>query len=239
MEGALEPLGPAELMSQSTSEFVYQRLREAIQTGSFAPYTRLIQGQLAEQLNVSRTPVRDALWRLANEDVVIGTPGRGYMVPDITPDDVRQVHHVRRALECAGVQEAAPNYSVKDIRLLRSLHEEAASADPAAADYFGMNCQFHLALIKPAENELLVRLLNQVWCLPAARKIAARYIDSTARTRRSLAEHKQLIAAAEGRDGPALVKLLAEHIDRSYTFATATIRSSQRADNGNRASQSD
>ncbi|WP_186526226.1 GntR family transcriptional regulator [Leekyejoonella antrihumi] len=225
-EVVLAPLLPEELASQPTSELVYRRLRDAVQTGGYAPFTRLTQEQIAEQLSVSRTPVRDALTRLANDGTVMWTPGRGgYVVPDVTPDGVREVHHVRRALECLGVQEAAPNYSPRDIHLLRSLYREEASADPAHADYFAMNCDFHLALIQPANNQLLVRLLDQLWRLPAARTIANRYIDSAERTRRSFAEHARLIDAAEQHDGASLVRLLGEHIDGSYTYAAAAITS--------------
>lgn len=222
----LAPLLPEELASQPTSELVYRRLRDAIQLGEYAPFTRLVQEQIAEQLAVSRTPVRDALTRLANEDVVTWTSGRGgYIVPDVGPDDVRHVHDVRRALECLGVEEAAARYSPQDIHLLRSLYRKAVDADPADADYFAMNCDFHLALVQPSNNQLLVRLLNQLWRLPAARTIANRYIDSAERTRRSFTEHAALITAAERGDGVRLVRLLGEHIDSSYAYAAAAMAS--------------
>lgn len=220
----LTPLGPQDLAANPTSaEFVYRRLRDAIQSGSYPPFTRLIQNQVAEQLNVSRTPVREALSRLANDDIVVWTPGRGYIVPDVTPDDVRQVHHVRRALECLGVEEAAPNYSASDIHLLRSILETAASERERGVDKFTLNLRFHLALIKPANNQVLVKLLEQLWRLPATRHIANRYLDDGEQSSRSHREHEQLIDLAELRDSAGLVKLLGEHIDHSYSHATAVI----------------
>lgn len=216
----LKPVTDGEIAERSIAEVVYAHLLEAIQDGTFPPYTKLVQEQIAEQMHVSRTPVRDALNRLAQESLVAWMPGRGYITAGVTEDGIRQVHSVRVALERLGVTESLERYGPEDVARLRRLNDEVQTADPRSTDLFERNRRFHMALIAPSGNQVLVRLLTQLWALPATRSIADRYIDGGPRTEQSSGEHGTMIDLIERKQGDKLLVLLTEHIDRSYQYAT-------------------
>ena len=96
------------LDSAPLSEHVYQVIRDAICDGVIKEHDHLVQNQLAEQLEVSRTPVRDALLRLAQEGLVRAVSARGFVVKALTPSDILEIYEVRTFLEIPGSISAIP-----------------------------------------------------------------------------------------------------------------------------------
>jgi DNA-binding GntR family transcriptional regulator len=199
---------------------VYEVLRDRIVDGELAADTKLVQEQLAERLGVSRTPVRDALTRLASEGLVTLVPGSGYLVNDLTEQDVTDVHQVRESLELLGVRLACGRHSTAELARLRALVEEMAAEDDATSSrHFELNRQFHSALIEPCGNPLLLQMVNSLWDHPVNRRITRSYVHEPAHVSQMVAEHRQIIEAAAEKDVDRLVALVAEHIRAGYTEA--------------------
>jgi DNA-binding GntR family transcriptional regulator len=101
----------------------YVQLRKAILSGPIRPGTVLVQEQLAEQLGISRTPVRDALDRLANEGLVVRSPGGRIQVAPFSLDELHEKYAVRQALETLALRLAAPHLAGQPMLRLRALVE--------------------------------------------------------------------------------------------------------------------
>lgn len=197
---------------------VYEAIRDSIVEGEVAADTQLVQEQVAEQLGVSRTPVRDALNRLAHEGLVTWSPGNGYLVNDLTEQDVTEVYQVRFTLELLATRLASGRHTPAQLAHLRGLIEEmAAESDAPATRYFDLNRRFHHALIQPCGNQLLMQLVDNLWDHPVNRRITKSYVHNRANVGQMVAEHRELLAAAEDGDQQRLVKLLGEHMVAGYS----------------------
>lgn len=199
---------------------VYESVRDQIVSGQIAPNTQLVQEQLAESLGVSRTPVRDALNRLAHEGMVTWIPGTGYLVNDLTDQDVKDVYQVRQSLESLAVRLAAGRHSRAQIAALRSM----ADALPAGegTDWFAWNRDFHVALVQPAGNPLLLAMLQDLWDNPVNRLITREYARDQEHIDRMVLEHRAIVDAAEIGDADLLARLIHEHLHFGYSETSAT-----------------
>jgi len=205
---------------------VYEVVRDMIVEGELEPDTKLVQEQLAEQLGVSRTPVRDALSRLTNEGLVTWLPGSGYLVNDLTQQDVVQVYQVRESLESLGLRLACGRHTPTDLARLNALIEEMADADPGAAGrQFELNRRFHYALIEPCGNQLLLQMIDSLWDRPVSRRITRSYVHDPAQVARMVDEHRQLLAAAAGNDCDRLLELAGAHMSEGYSDSLPHSRS--------------
>ncbi|MCZ7565402.1 MAG: GntR family transcriptional regulator [Burkholderiales bacterium] len=158
MERALKPLErPVALADR-----VYETLREQLRTGRIGPSRRLQEVMLATQLGVSRTPVREALARLASEGLV-EADGRSFAVPGLTPDDVDDIYAVRGLLEPEAMRHAARCAADPAARapLDDALTEaEAAHAAGDADRFIAANGRFREAWIALVANRRLVRAIG-------------------------------------------------------------------------------
>lgn len=194
------------------SEKVYRKLRDAINDGHLKPYEHLVQNDLATRLGVSRTPVREALFRLSHEGLVRSTSGRGFVVEDTTLHDVEEVYVVRRALELQAVALLPVEYPSQQLLTLRHLHDTIARPDLDPSEYYELNRQFHRAVIEPANNELLKRMLDEIWELPVSHRIFRRYTMSGASVERMIEEHLAILEAASANDRSRLADLVDRHL---------------------------
>jgi DNA-binding GntR family transcriptional regulator len=194
------------------SEKVYRKLRDAINSGTFKPHGHLVQNDLAAKLGVSRTPVREALFRLSHDGLVRSVGGRGFVVEDVTWHDVEEVYVVRRALELQAVALLPEVYPAHDLSTLRRLNETVARPDIDPAEYYELNRLFHRAVIEPANNDLLKRMLDEIWELPVSHRIFRRYTLSGASVSRMISEHQAILEAAEANDRTLLTHLVDRHL---------------------------
>src|SRR5436305_14940789 len=136
----------APLNIQSVVDHVYSALRERILSGDLPRGTKLRQASLAEELGVSRTPLREALRRLATEGLVEFLPNRGATVSDLDFGDMRHAWSARVALAPGAARLAAERRGAEAIaRLRRAIdHQRGAAGDSDAS--FAANREFHLAL---------------------------------------------------------------------------------------------
>lgn len=154
---------------QSLHEQTYQAIRTAILSGELAAGARLIETQLAEQLQVSRTPIREAIRQLQRENLVM-TDGHGAVrVATLSVADAMQLYDCRIALEQLSVSEACRNATLSHLEQLHQLvqrSEEAVERQPHPLSHHQLlhiDYQFHRSLAESSGNGWLVQILDQVF----------------------------------------------------------------------------
>ncbi len=204
---------------------VYEQLRTMIVSDELAPDAQIVQERVADELGVSRTPVREALNRLSHEGLVTWVAGLGYVVSALADHDIADVQQVRGVLEPLAMTLAVVRYTAAHLAAATALVDEMAGADAAdAGTHFELNRRFHLAMTTPCGNTLLTTMLDDLWNQPINRRITAAYIRTPGNTQRMIDEHRQIVAAATNRDAALLQSLVDDHLRTGYhaTMQAAT-----------------
>jgi len=200
---------------KSVVDQVYIAVRERILTGELARGSRLRQEELAAELGVSRTPLREALRRLASEGLVDFNPNRGATV---SRDDVANLWHAwaaRVAIEPGAARLAAQAAGADAVAGLRALIGEQRAGVDRGGDTYAANRDFHLALVAASGNPHLVRFAETLWVPRIARRI---YSLQAVDPRRVLAwadDHDRIVDAIAAGDDDLAGALTRAHIAAS------------------------
>lgn len=192
-------------------DLAYERIRDLILSGEIPPCARLGQVELAERFGISRTPVREALRRLAGEGLVDPLANRGFRVANLGLDAVMRRLEVRAILEPAIARLAAERRDEHDLEQLGGAitREERAKDGITAHD---ASRDFHVALARATGNEELVRVLESLWLVEVGRRLLWRRSAASDWQHEDAEEHREIAAAvAEGR-AEAAGRLMAEHV---------------------------
>jgi DNA-binding GntR family transcriptional regulator len=180
---------------RTLAEKAFETLHAAIITGRLRPGARLPIEELAELLEMSPMPIREAVRRLDAAGLVENIPHRGARVTELSVRDLAEVYEVRLALEVLAIRRAAARFSAAHgAEARRCLKVLAKLADEASAAASEAHTRFHFALYEAADSAWLLRLIYPVWetseryCLevPDVRRLAQR-----------AAEHEEILAACE------------------------------------------
>ncbi|MCL5677020.1 MAG: GntR family transcriptional regulator [Firmicutes bacterium] len=148
--------------AQPLYQQVYSLLREAIEKGAVAPGQRLVETAVAEQLEVSRTPVRDALRKLENEHLIVALPGGGYEAHRPSPQEVGDLYDLRAALEGLASRLAANHASARDLQAMdetiQAMREAYGRSDLNAV--IQLNTRFHDLLVTASGNSYVQEVMN-------------------------------------------------------------------------------
>jgi DNA-binding GntR family transcriptional regulator len=157
---------PLNLPPQRLADSVYEQLLDAIAAGAVAPGIRLVQGAIAEQMNVSRTPVREALLRLEREKILDSVDRGGFVVRTISSDDARQIYQVRQAIEGHGARLVAegadPGAAAAALLPLVEAMEHWLPAEGLKVA-FQRNDALHRGVVEATANPFLVAAFDLVW----------------------------------------------------------------------------
>lgn len=196
------PLDLARFLTASpergrSTEVVVDALREAILTGHLPPGAWLREDEVAKQLGVSRTPVREAIRRLTEEQLVAKTAGSGTIVTAISYEDVKALYAVRTPVEGVVARLAAEHRSDSLVAQLRKIHGEMAVADEKNdTEGFALgNHMFHRVLTDATGSLYLQRFMTQIENF--VRRLPA-VPGSESRREEVLAEHLAIIEAIDG-----------------------------------------
>jgi DNA-binding GntR family transcriptional regulator len=196
-------------------EAVVERLRDMIVEGDLAPGERLNDAKLAALLNVSRTPIREAIKLLANEGLAELLPGRGARVSPLALDTVGELFEVIAGLERHACELGAERMSEREAAHLTRLHERMARHFEAGdrRSYFKLNHEIHLALVAASGNALLQGL--HATLIARARRVRYAALDSNARWTQAMGEHEALMRALNARDARRAGEIMQEHDRRT------------------------
>jgi len=211
-----------ESHSGGLSEQVYDELREAICDGRIPSNRRLVQNALADQLGISRTPVRDALSRLVQEGLVYPAPVRGgFIVKEFTPHDVLEIYDVRLAMEPFAARRATGLHSGAQIAEMRDINAEIESSSlDSIVEQYALNERFHELVIEPCGNAILKRMLAQLWQMSSSRRMYHFQASATEHAV-TVVEHAGIIASLESGDPKAVVAGIEAHILGAKQIALA------------------
>ena len=190
----------------------YEYLESEILTGRLKPRERLVEQEIAEQLKMSRTPIREALRRLEERGLVRILPHRGAVVSDISPAEVEHIYVVRNVLEVLAVRLAIDRITPEQIERVHVL-EAAHAGEASGGDVRGLmrvNDQFHDAIYGATGNSCLLETIQQL-----RRQIHPVRFNAWARPERiarSVVEHRLMVEALNRRDKDGLALLTEEHL---------------------------
>ena len=176
----------------------YDRILRAVVQGDYEPGDRILEDEIAGQLSISRTPVREALRRLEDEGILVHEPHRGMTVAKLDFQMVQELYAVRDLLEGAAAARAARYATDADMALLEDLVEREPLAAKSSATMAAHNAQFHQAMYAAAHNRYLLKTLN-VLANPLA-LLSKTAFSSPGRRAAAMAEHRKIFEAIKVRD---------------------------------------
>jgi DNA-binding GntR family transcriptional regulator len=201
-------------INRRLADAVYDALRELILARDVQPGDRLDMDQLAAKMRVSRTPVKDALTRLASEGLVHIIPRGGTFVRRLTARDLAETFDVRAALEGLAAERVALSAGAADLesleKLLDSLEQDALDRD----EHWKRNAAFHRHLVELAGNLRLTAIYDLQAHLQIAR-VHRRSIDWRGRARQEAQEHRAILRALKNHNAVAARSAVISHIDRA------------------------
>lgn len=204
------PFSAVGARRRTAHEFVRETLKQAILGGKLPAGTRLVQSDLAEQLDVSTTPIREALRDLASEGLVNFDPHRGAIVHELDPDELDEVSELRAVLEPLGIRKAIENLDEDDLAEMRQLHQQMEDEETLAT-WLELNRRFHLIIHEATGSQRLHAMLARL------QDATTMYIGQAARVQpqviqTSNEEHGLLLGAFERRDGETASEIIVQHI---------------------------
>jgi DNA-binding GntR family transcriptional regulator len=206
------------LQKRPLKEDIFDVLHEKIISGTYKPGDWLRQDDIATQLGVSMTPVREALDLLVSAGLVERVPYRGVRVREMSTKDVVEAYGLRLVLEAIIAQEAARNITDEQVQNLERMLDEMKTHDTLKemSDERKLSREFHAAIAQASRNELLIKLYEMVanafpdWLLyEALFRNPELLADSIANT---LSEHIAVVEALKKRDGIKAAQRSIEHV---------------------------
>lgn len=198
---------------KTREEIVTDAIREAILRGQFRPGDKLDQQELADNLGVSRSPVREALRTLVAEDLAIHYPHRGTVVRERTIDELKELLFVRKLLEGAAAKRAAPHIDDQRLRQLEAIIDEAENSTDLER-VLTLNNMFHITMYAAVEQPQMISMIqslrNQI--APYNRL----YLEVKDRKETAWREHRRIYEVCRLRDGDLAEKETHQHLEQVF-----------------------
>ncbi|WP_017798027.1 GntR family transcriptional regulator [Oceanobacillus kimchii] len=185
-------------------------LREAILKGDFKPGERLVQTELANQIGVSRMPIREALRTLELEGLIVMQPHKGAVVREIKKEDIQEIYELRSVLEPMALKKSMEQFKQTDIDELSALHQTMLQTE-SDQKYVEYNANFHDILVSRCKSSRLLSFIEAVlngFALDTPQIIPGQ-------VQKSNKEHGVILEAIVERDADKASELLAQHIQRT------------------------
>jgi DNA-binding GntR family transcriptional regulator len=202
----------ARLPIASVVDQVYTAMRARIMDGTLQRGARIHQEDLADELGVSRTPVREALRRLAAEGLVEMRTNRGARVADVGRDDMNAAYEARLVVEPGAARLAAQHAAAGPLARMRAAVGAQRRAIPNVRRSFEANREFHLALVEASGNPFLLQLAERLWVTRIGEAIYERQSETPERMGLDADEHEQILLAIESGNGRRAESLTRRHL---------------------------
>lgn len=197
-------------------------IRAMVLSGELLPGQKLTQGGLADQLEVSRIPIREALATLHAEGLLDHKPHTGYTVARFSSEDLEEIYMMRRLLETELLRTV--DYSRLDLDALIATHEELKATSPSdAPDRFQeLNMRFHFLLFEASPLDLVRDELARLWHMSAFYR-SLYLFESNTQTQLER-DHKKILSAAKGRKTDRLIEISDQHRTRTERMVVQRLR---------------
>jgi DNA-binding GntR family transcriptional regulator len=206
--------------SITKAELASKTLREAIQSGQLPPGTHLVLQDLAAELGISYTPVREALRQLQTEGLVTSRPHYGTVVAEHSRKRAEEIYLLRSTLEPLAGSLAAKNATDHQIDDVAKAYEDLrrAIAEDRLDDVPALNASFHRLLVAASGLPVLAEFIERLW-----NGVPYQAISLRGRVSDSAKEHRRILAALKARDADALADELRTHIARGQESALSAM----------------
>lgn len=196
-------------------ELVFKVLKEAIITEELKPGERLMEVKLAEDMGVSRTPVREAIRKLELEGLVVMVPRKGAYVADISVKDAAEVFEIRWALEGLAASLASQRITDMEIKELEKVLEDIQEAAKTSNTemIIKKDSEFHNILFNSTKNERLAQIINNL--KQQIYRFRVESFRNPERFKKTIQEHKAIIDAIKERDADKAEKITKNHIKKA------------------------
>jgi DNA-binding GntR family transcriptional regulator len=203
------PLTP-DKKSKSMGQAAYDRLHEAIETGALKPGDRISVNGLADSLEISRTPVREAIAWLETDGLIVHEPYRGRVVAELDQQKVTELYAIRLVLETTAAGMAAQNASEAEVEVLKEMlaFEKTTLDDPIRRER--QNRRFHEAIYRSAHNQYLLTTLKALQTPMIL--LGPATASDPARVQSAYAEHAKLVESIARHDPDAAREAMREHL---------------------------
>lgn len=208
---------------------IADRLRALILEGELAPGARLNERQLCDRMDVSRTPLREALRLLAHEGLVTVVPNRGAFVAHMSAEAVRQSFEIMGALEALAAELACRNITEREVDEIAALTFEmqACHARHDLPEYYRLNRVVHDAITAAARNDVLAEMTHKLNL--RIQNLRFRSNLDVRKWNAAIREHQQMVDLLRRRDAPGLARLMREHLARKAEAVLAMLKESEAA----------
>jgi DNA-binding GntR family transcriptional regulator len=213
------PTSEHELLprGRSAAQQAYEYVKARLLDGRFAGGTLLSENEIAQRLNVSRTPVRQAFVQLEAEGLLELYPRRGALVVPISASEAEDVLEARMLIEQHAAHRAAASGRTLAATLRALVAEQEESLDDVPG-FARSDRAFHRAIVEAGGNQLLTRQYDAL--RDRHQRIAAAAVArDPGRIARFIAEHREILGAIEGGDGDAAASLMASHLQSAHELA--------------------
>lgn len=210
---------------RSLRDQAYVELRERIIEGQYAAGHRLVEREIAEELGVSRIPVREAMQRLETEGFIAIQPRKGAVVADFGPEDARHFFAVRESLEALAAGLAAEHATDAELRALERILDRSRRAAETGRlrEAVALNADFHQQIVDMSGNPLLKDLMTP---LDGRLRRLFRLTSTPEDGAAMCGEHEKLYAAIASRDATKAAELARRHVVGTHANTLTMLKSS-------------
>lgn len=202
---------------------VYDQLVNAIMNREIGPDDRLVQEKLAAELQISRTPVREALMRLEKEGVLHLANSGGFRLAKISEEETLELYQARSAIEGQAARILAARNDKRELDRLRALITRTEDLkNPTTRDYFTANREIHRAFMEAAGNKFLLEMFDMIWGRAMAFHLFAAI--ENADIAKSLGNHIVLVDVIATGDRAAALEAFTAHIQEGFELHLDGIR---------------
>lgn len=213
------PFGPLKQEAAPLRNKIIKSLRQAIESGVLEPGTRLVEKDLCQQLNVSRTSLREALRQLQAEGILTDTYNRGLAVVQVTRQDAENIYRIRGVLEALIVEQLIENAPDQEVEALAAHSEQLKRAYRGgdAEEIIATKRGFYDRICNGARNPIAFDLLNKLTLLTSS--LRRRSVVREERQSESITEIEAIVAAIQRRDRSAAHAAAERHVANSARSA--------------------
>jgi len=204
---------PAADKKKNTSFFAYKAIKEMLSQYQLIPGQKITYAYLSKKLNISNTPIINALHRLEQEEFVVSSPNRGFSIKEVTIEEVKEAFRVREVLELLAIEEAMNNLTSKKLLELEAAMIAHKEIEQFTRNRLAKDAAFHLKIAEIGNNKILSRLLRHLF-----EQIYLRHRTEGLphhRISESVSEHQKIFMAIKQKDIRKAKDYLKQHIRES------------------------
>jgi DNA-binding GntR family transcriptional regulator len=211
-----------KIASKTLRHAVYSQLRERIISGRLLPGQSITLRNIAEQLGVSLSPVREAVWQLESERVLVVESNRSIRVNSLNAEEMREALEIRLLLESRAGELACENRQEDVLPKIRALLVSLNGSIKRPNRYMDLNSRFHFSIYSCSGSPMLLGILNGLWARIAPYFFL--YVSNEEDLVRTISFHKAMYGAIESRDKKKMVEALRADLQTAAEMIIPTLR---------------